>query len=205
MIQPRNWSTRRWPALRPPSTARHPLACWRSWQLFLVRMLMHWWVSWGHCCPTRLGRVNLERALRWLHSLAKQLILCCWDFLLRSLVIFIFRDRPVLDFLLCVQSCRKVDWWRIPGARFCGGQSSNGRPRTSGISGLVPPSGTSDWSPGSSVWSPGMPDWNPGSSRRSLIMSGRRCLINGPGLGIRNCHTRVHPSLHESPHWHKVN
>ena len=81
----------------------------------------------------------------------------------------------------------------------------NARSWTSGISGLVHPSGTPDWSPGSSVWSPGMPDWSPGSSRWSLILSGRRCLVNGPGLEVWSCHTRVHPSLHESPHWHKVN
>ena len=78
------------------------------------------------------------------------------------------------------------------------GRSSNGRSWTSGISGLVHPFGTS-------VWSPGMPDWSPGSSRWSLIMSGRQCLINRPGLGVWSCHTRVHPSLHGSPHWHKVN
>ena len=31
------------------------------------------------------------------------------------------------------------------------------------------------------------------------------CLRNGPGLGVWNSHTWVHPTLHESPHRHEVN
>ena len=81
-----------------------------------------------------------------------------------------------------VQSCRKVDWWSIPGARFWGGRPSNGRSRTHGISGFIHPSGTSDRRPGSSVWSPGTPGWSLWSSRRRMIMCSRRCVINGPGL-----------------------
>ena len=117
---------------------------------------------------------------------------------LRSLVIFLVRDRPVLDFVFSVQSCRKVDWWSIPGARFWGGRPSNGRSRTHGISGFIHPSGTSDGHPGSSVWSPGMPGWSLWSSRWRMIMCSRRCVINRPGLGVWS-HTPVHPSLHESP------
>ena len=94
------------------------------------------------------------------------------------------------------QRCGKIDQWSIPGSRFWRGGSSNQRPWMSGISGLVYPSGTSDWSPGSSVWSPGTPDWSPGSSRWSLIISGHRCLINGSGMGDWSWQTQVHPSLH---------
>ena len=144
----------------------------------------------------RLGWVDLEHALRWRHSLAKQLILRHWNFPLRSIVIFLVRNRPVLNFFLCVHRCGKIDWWSIPGSRFWRGGSSHRRPWTSGISGLIYPSGTSDWSPGSSVWSPGTPDWSPGSSWWSLIISGHRCLINGSGLGDWSLQTQVHPSLH---------
>ena len=138
----------------------------------------------------------LKHALRRRHSLAKQLILRRWDFPLESLIIFLIRGRLVLHFLRWVKSCREIDWWSIPGWRFWRGWSSNGRSGASGISGLVHPSGTHDWRPGTSDWSPGTPDWSPGSSGRSLVISRRRCLSNGPGPGVWNWHSHVHPTLH---------
>ena len=145
--------------------------------------------------PARLGWINLERALRWRYGLAKQVILRRRYFPLRSLVIFLVRDRLVLHFLLCIQSCAKIDWWSTPGTRFGRWRSSNERPGTSGISGLLHPSGTPDRIPGMSDWSPSTLNWSIGSSRRSLIISDRRCLINGPGLGVWHWQTQVHPWL----------
>ena len=51
-----------------------------------------------------------------------------------------------------------------------------------------------------SRWSLGPPGWG-------VIISGRgnSWLCSSPGLGIRNSHTLVHPTLHQSPHGHEVN
>ena len=58
------FSTRRmsrwWPALWPPFDSKTSTSCWRSCRLFLVRKLMHWWVSFdGKWCPPR------PRQCRW--------------------------------------------------------------------------------------------------------------------------------------------
>ena len=100
--------------------------------------------------PARLGRVDLESAFGWRHSLLKQLVLNCWDFLLRSLVIFLVRYIAVLDFVFSVQRCREVDR-SISGAWFWGGRPSDGGSRTCGIPRFIHPSGTFDGRPGSSV------------------------------------------------------
>ena len=49
-------------------------------------------------------------------------------------------------------------------------------------------------------WSLGPPGWG-------VIISGRgnSWLCSSPGLGIRNSHTLVHLTLHQSPHGHEVN
>ena len=149
------------------------------------------WKGWSWKCPG------------WWDSLTKQLILNCRDFLLRSIFIFLIRNSPVLDFVFSVQSCRKVDWRSISGTRFWGRRPSDGRSRTCRISRFIHPSGSSDECPGSSVWSPGMPDWSLWSSGWRIITCCRQCLSNGPGLGVWS-HTPIHPTLHESPHWHEV-
>ena len=78
------------------------------------------------------------------------------------------------------------------------------------LSRVVKPPGSSHRSPGSSDWRPGSSFWSP---RRCVwphgwcVISGNRnsWLCSRPGLGIRNRHTLVHPSLQQRPHGHKIN
>ena len=47
-----------------PLASRASKACWRSWLLFLVRKLIHWWVSWGRwrkTVPTPSSTVLVAR------------------------------------------------------------------------------------------------------------------------------------------------
>ena len=80
-----------------------------------------------------------------------------------------------------------------------------------GLSSVVQPFGPSHWCPGPSHWRPGSSVWHPkwslGPPGWGVIISGRRngWLCSGPGLGIRNSHTRVHPTLHQGPHGHEIN
>ena len=82
---------------------------------------------------------------------------------------------------------------------------------TGGLSSVVHLSGSSHRCPGPSHWRPGLSVWRPrwslGPPGWGVIISGCRngWLCSGPGLGIRNSHTRVHPTLHQSPHGHEVN
>ena len=49
-----------------PFISKASTACWRSCWLFLVRKLMHWWVSWGHCwnaMPTPASTMPKARQL----------------------------------------------------------------------------------------------------------------------------------------------
>ena len=59
-----------------PFNSKASTACWRSCQLFLVRKLMHWWVSWGlwwKVRPTPSSTMPVARQLpsRLLHCGAK--------------------------------------------------------------------------------------------------------------------------------------
>ena len=49
-----------------PFISKASTACWRSCQLFLVRKLMLWWVSWGRCwnaMPTPSSTMPVARQL----------------------------------------------------------------------------------------------------------------------------------------------
>ena len=171
--------------------------------------------KWRPGRPAWLGGIDLEGTFGSYDSLPEQLILGCQDLPLSAVFILIVGNGPVLDLVLRVQGRRKIHRRSISGMwirrRWIRWRPSDGRTGTCGLSSVVQSSGPSHRCPGPSHWHAGSSvwclRWSLGPPGWGVIISGRRngWLCSGPGLGIRNSHTRVHPTLHQSPHGHEIN
>ena len=163
----------------------------------------------GH--PAWLGGIDLEGTFVSHDSLPEQLILGCRDLLLSAVFILIVGNGPVFDLVLRIQGRQKIHRRRISGRWIRWWRPSDGRTGTCGLSSVVQSSGPSHRCPGPSHWHLGSSVWRPrwslGPPGWGFIISGCRngWLCSAPGLGIRNSHTWVHPTLHQSPHGHEIN
>ena len=167
--------------------------------------------KWRPGRPAWPGGIDLEGTFGSHDSLQEQLILGCRDLLLSAVFILIVGNGPVLDLVLRVQGRRKIHRRSISGRWIRRWRPSDGRTGTCGLCSVVQSSGPSHRCPGPSHWHPGSSVWRPrwslGPSELGVIISGCRSSwpCSGPGLGIRNSHTLVHPTLHQSPHGHEIN
>ena len=85
----------------------------------------------------RLGWVEFIRSLRRCYCLSKQLVLRQWYFPMGSLFILFIGERLVLNILCHVKSCREVHWWSIPGWKLWWRRSSDRRPGSCFLTGVL--------------------------------------------------------------------
>ena len=154
-----------------------------------------------------LSWVDFKLSLLCSHSLFEDLVLCCWDLLMFTLVVLVIRNGSLV---IRIHSRGEVDRRRISGRQLYWWLSREWR-TWSGISGITVTPGLSHgspdpsnrrprrslWSPGlgspgTSLWSSRLRVWSPGCWVMSGSRHWRRNSRAGRGIWI---HTLVHPTL----------